>query len=205
MSSSVSSAAAGNGRSQSQSQSQSQRKHHHLWLVTGPAGCGKTTVAEHLAKALNISYIEGDSYHPQSNIDKMSAGVPLTDSDRWDWLTELRKQSNSRINDGAEGVVVACSALKLKYRDVIRLAAYYDQTIRVHFMFLHASQELLLKRVAERKGHYMGANMVKSQFDILEHPGEDEVDVITIDASRSADEVKEDVLAKASALLAADL
>lgn len=134
----------------------------------------------------------------------MSAGIPLTDSDRWDWLTELRKQSNSRINNGADGVVVACSALKLKYRDVIRVAAYYDRTILVHFIFLHASQELLLQRVAERKGHYMGANMVKSQFDILERPREDEIDVITIDASQGADEVKDDVLAKVNAVLAAD-
>lgn len=222
MSSSPSSAAAAvDGHLQPQRQ-------HHLWLVTGPAGCGKTTVAEHLANALNIPYIEGDSvrysclylppaenhglllctdtigqYHPRANIDKMSAGVPLTDSDRWDWLTELRKQSNSRINDGADGVVVTCSALKLKYRDVIRVAAYYDRTILVHFIFLHASQELLLKRVAERKDHYMGANMVKSQFDILERPKEDEVDVITIDASQGADEVKQDVLARANAMLAA--
>lgn len=197
MSSSASAAAPVNGQAQGQRQ-------HHLWLVTGPAGCGKTTVAEHLANALDIPYIEGDLYHPQANIDKMSAGIPLTDSDRWDWLTELRKQSNSRINNGADGVVVACSALKLKYRDVIRVAAYYDRTILVHFIFLHASQELLLQRVAERKGHYMGANMVKSQFDILERPREDEIDVITIDASQGADEVKDDVLAKVNAVLAAD-
>ncbi|KAK2595242.1 hypothetical protein QQS21_007029 [Conoideocrella luteorostrata] len=185
---------------------QVQRQHqHHLWLVTGPAGCGKTTVAEHLANALSIPYIEGDLYHPQANIDKMSGGIPLTDSDRWDWLTELRKQSNSRINSGADGVVVACSALKLKYRDVIRVAAYYDRTLLVHFIFLHAPQELLLKRVAERKGHYMGANMVKSQFDILERPREDEVDVITIDASQDSDEVKQDALEKVQAALAANM
>ncbi|KAG6000075.1 hypothetical protein E4U21_005865, partial [Claviceps maximensis] len=143
-------------------------------------------------------------YHPQANIDKMSAGVPLNDSDRWDWLTELRKQSNSRIHDGADGVVVTCSALKLKYRDVIRVAAYYDPSISIHFIFLHASQDLLLKRVADRKGHYMGANMVKSQFEILERPTDDETDVITLDASRDADQVKEDALARATALLAAD-
>ncbi|QPG99684.1 hypothetical protein C2857_002330 [Epichloe festucae Fl1] len=197
MSSSASAAAPVNGQARGQRQ-------HHLWLVTGPAGCGKTTVAEHLANALDIPYIEGDLYHPQANIDKMSAGIPLTDSDRWDWLTELRKQSNSRINNGADGVVVACSALKLKYRDVIRVAAYYDRTILIHFIFLHASQELLLQRVAERKGHYMGANMVKSQFDILERPREDEIDVITIDASQGAEEVKDDALAKVNAVLAAD-
>jgi gluconokinase len=213
-------------------QTQHQRL-HHLWLVTGPAGCGKTTVAEYLANALNIPYIEGDlvssnrrghgvvssvgtllplklglthqiQYHPQANIDKMSTGVPLTDADRWDWLTELRKQSNSRIHDGAEGVVVACSALKLKYRDVIRVAAYWDRTILIHFIFLHAPAELLLKRVTAREGHYMGADMVKSQFDILERPREDEIDVITVDASRDVDQVKQDALEKVNALLAVE-
>ncbi|KAG5939637.1 hypothetical protein E4U53_007754 [Claviceps sorghi] len=176
----------------------------HLWLVTGPAGCGKTTVAEYLAGALDVPYIEGDAYHPQANIDKMSAGVPLNDSDRWDWLTELRSQSYRRIHDGAPGVVVACSALKLKYRDVIRVAAYYDPSILIRFIFLHASQELLLERVAARKGHYMGANMVRSQFDILERPAEHETDVITVDASRGAHEVKEDALARVNAVLTAD-
>lgn len=143
-------------------------------------------------------------YHPKANIDKMSAGIPLTDSDRWDWLTELRKQSNSRIHDGAEGVVVACSALKLKYRDVIRVAAYWDRTLVIHFIFLYAPAELILERVAARKGHYMGANMVKSQFDILERPREDEVDVITVDASGDVEDVKEDALEKVRALLAAE-
>ncbi|KAG5928490.1 hypothetical protein E4U42_000562 [Claviceps africana] len=176
----------------------------HLWLVTGPAGCGKTTVAEYLAGALDVPYIEGDAHHPQANIDKMSAGVPLNDSDRWDWLTELRRQSNRRIHDGTHGVVVACSALKLKYRDVIRVAAYYDPSIRIRFIFLHASQELLLERVAARKGHYMGAGMVKSQFEILERPTEDETDAITLDASRDVDEVKEAALASVNAVLMAD-
>lgn len=134
----------------------------------------------------------------------MSSGIPLTDADRWDWLTELRNQANSRIHDGAEGVVVACSALKLKYRDVIRVAAYWDRSLIIHFIFLHAPAELLLKRVTARKGHYMGANMVKSQFDILERPREDEIDVITVDASRDVDEVKEDALEKVRAMMAAE-
>lgn len=134
----------------------------------------------------------------------MSSGIPLTDADRWDWLTELRNQANSRIHDGAEGVVVACSALKLKYRDVIRVAAYWDRSLIIHFIFLHAPAELLLKRVTARKGHYMGASMVKSQFDILERPREDEIDVITVDASRDVDEVKEDALEKVKAMLAAE-
>lgn len=135
----------------------------------------------------------------------MSKGEALTDADRWDWLTELRTQSNNRIHEGSGGVVVTCSALKRKYRDVIRVAPYYDHSISVHFIFLHASQELLLARVAERQGHFMGAGMVQSQFDILELPGVDEVDVITIDASRSMNEVMEDTLSQVRALLTTSL
>lgn len=164
-------------------------KHHHIWLVTGPAGCGKTTVAEHLSKALNMPYLEGDSYHPKANIDKMASGVPLTDADRWDWLTALRQNSMQLIASGSEGVVLTCSALKRKYRDVIRVAAYNNPSIQIHFIYLDASEDVLLKRVAARKGHYMGANMVHSQFNILERPQEDEADIMSVDVSKTQEEV----------------
>lgn len=180
------------------------QKHNHIWLVTGPAGCGKTTVAEYLAGALDVPYIEGDSFHPEANIEKMRNGIPLTDADRWDWLTALRDESMGRLNRGSEGVVVTCSALKRKYRDVIRVAAYYDHDILVHFIFLSASPEVLLERVSKRQGHYMGANMVKSQFDILEPPASDEKDVFSIDVSRTMEDVKQDALAMASNILQAD-
>ncbi|KAG9249849.1 thermoresistant gluconokinase [Emericellopsis atlantica] len=169
-------------------------QHHHIWLVTGPAGCGKSTVAEHLSQALSLPYIEGDSFHPPANIEKMANGTPLTDADRWDWLTVLREESTRLISSGSEGVVLTCSALKRKYRDVIRVAAYYDPSLLIHFIYLDASEETLLQRVAQRKGHYMGANMVHSQFDILERPGEDEKDVIKVDVSRTLEEVKGDAL-----------
>ena len=135
----------------------------------------------------------------------MRAGIPLSDADRWDWLTELRNQSSNRINDGAEGVVVACSALKNKYRDVFRVAAYYDRTILVHFIFLRVTAELLLQRDTQRTGHYMGANLVNSQLDILEHPMEDEIDAIAIDASQDVENLKQNALDKVNAMLAGDL
>lgn len=127
----------------------------------------------------------------------MSNGIPLTDSDRWDWLTSLRDESIRQISEGQTGVVLTCSALKRKYRDVIRVAAYYDHHLLIHFIYLDASEELLLQRVAQRQGHYMGANMVHSQFEVLERPCKNETDVITIDVSRTLDEVKEDALARA--------
>ncbi|KAK3362926.1 P-loop containing nucleoside triphosphate hydrolase protein [Lasiosphaeria hispida] len=169
-------------------------KEHHIWLVTGPAGCGKSTVAKYLANSLHWPYIEGDEYHPQANVDKMSAGIPLTDADRWDWLTALRDSSIHELDQGHDGVVLTCSALKRKYRDVIRVAPYFTPNLRLHFIYLDAPEDLLLQRVLARKNHYMGANMVHSQFDILEPPTSDEVDVISIDVSRPADSVMAEAL-----------
>jgi gluconokinase len=126
----------------------------------------------------------------------MSKGIPLTDSDRWDWLVRLREESVSRLESGSRGVVLTCSALKRKYRDVIRVAPYYDQDVRVHFVYLHAREEVLLARVQARQGHFMGANMVHSQFGILEPPGPKETDCITVDVSRSLEEVEADALMK---------
>ncbi|XWW92602.1 hypothetical protein V2A60_000527 [Cordyceps javanica] len=179
-------------------------QHNHIWLVTGPAGCGKTTVAEHIAETNGMPYIEGDSYHTAANVEKMRTGVPLTDADRWDWLTQLRDESMRRLAEGAHGVVVTCSALKRKYRDVIRVAAYYNSNILIHFIYLDAPEEVLLQRVSARQGHYMGANMVQSQFDILERPAVDETDVFSIDVSRSIGEVKQDAIARVHEVMSAE-
>jgi gluconokinase len=126
----------------------------------------------------------------------MRNGTPLTDADRWDWLTALRDESMKRIASGADGVVLTCSALKRKYRDVIRVAAYYDPSLLIHFIYLDAPEEVLLERVTRRQNHYMGANMVHSQFNILERPSDDEHDVVSIDVSKSVDEVKADALGR---------
>lgn len=143
-----------------------------------------------------MPYIEGDSYHPQANIEKMGNGIPLTDADRWDWLTALREESIKRLNEGSDGVILTCSALKRKYRDVIRVAGYFDHRLRIHFIYLSAPEEVLVQRVGKRKGHYMGASMVHSQFDILEVPSQDERDVVSVDVSRSLEEVQRDALSR---------
>lgn len=170
--------------------------HRHIWLVTGPAGCGKSTVAEYVANAMNLPFLEGDSYHPQENIDKMSNDIPLTDSDRWGWLTRLREEAVQRLEEGSQGVVVTCSALKRIYRDVIRVAPYFAPDIKVHFVYLSASEEVLLERVAKRKNHYMKPSMVHSQFEALEPPTRDEKDVISVDVSMPIAEVEKEALAK---------
>jgi gluconokinase len=124
----------------------------------------------------------------------MSAGIPLTDADRWDWLTALREASISALASGSDGVVLTCSALKRKYRDVIRVAPYFTPHLHLHFLYLDAPEEVLVRRVGMRQNHYMGANMVHSQFEALERPRPDEVDVITIDVTKDVDEVKRDAL-----------
>ncbi|THW81643.1 shikimate kinase [Aureobasidium pullulans] len=158
-------------------------QHRHIWIITGPAGCGKTSVAEYLASYFTLPYLEGDAFHPQANIEKMANSIPLTDADRWDWLILLRDQAVAALESGASGVVLTCSALKRKYRDVIRVASYNDNNVLVHFIYLSATQELLLQRVHGRVGHYMKDSMVKSQFEALEPPTVDERDVMSVDVS----------------------
>ncbi|KAK3056269.1 hypothetical protein LTR09_002776 [Extremus antarcticus] len=169
----------------------------HIWVITGPAGCGKTSVAEYLHQTFSLPYLEGDTFHTAANVQKMAAGQPLTDADRWDWLILLREQSLATLAPpgasspgGPSGVIVTCSALKRKYRDVIRIAAYHDPSIRVHFVFLSASETLLMDRVRARKNHYMKDYMVHSQFESLETPMADEGDVLSVDASGTSGEVQ---------------
>ena len=121
----------------------------------------------------------------------MRDGIALTDADRWDWLTALREESLLQLGrSGSDGVILTCSALKRKYRDVIRVAPYYLNGLQLHFIYLHAPEEVVLERVRARQNHYMGSNMVHSQFDILEPPTADETDVIRVDVSRPLEEVK---------------
>lgn len=125
----------------------------------------------------------------------MAQGTPLTDADRWDWLILLREQalltlSPSPTKPAPDGVIVTCSALKRKYRDVLRIATYHNPSIRVHFVFLNASEALLMDRVRGRQGHYMKDYMVRSQFQSLEAPQGDEGDVLSVEAGGSSEEVR---------------
>ncbi|SMR43147.1 unnamed protein product [Zymoseptoria tritici ST99CH_1E4] len=165
-------------------------RHKHIWVITGPAGCGKTSVAEYLHKTFSLPYLEGDTYHTAANVEKMANGQPLTDADRWDWLITLREEAVKALHD-TSGVIVTCSALKRKYRDVVRIAAYHNPELRIHFVFLSASESALMDRVRARKNHYMKDYMVHSQFESLETPKEDEVDVLSVDASGDSKHVQE--------------
>ena len=111
----------------------------------------------------------------------MEAKIPLQDADRWDWLINLREAAVSALENGAAGVVLTCSALKKKYRDVIRIASINEHRVHVHFLFLQADRDTLISRVGARKDHFMSAQMVDSQLADLETPGPRETDVIPID------------------------
>ncbi|KAF3939499.1 hypothetical protein ABW19_dt0207232 [Dactylella cylindrospora] len=173
----------------------------HVWVVTGPAGCGKSSVAAFLAKSLDLPYIEGDDYHPIENVKKMSAGIPLNDEDRWGWLDTLRHKASEELDSGAKGCVVTCSALKRRYRDFIRQVGENEVGIAVRFVYLRADVELLIQRVKARKNHFMKDDMVRSQFVALEEPDSSEPDVISVDVSGTLTEVQEGALREVEAVM----
>ncbi len=132
-------------------------------LVMGVSGCGKTTIGKQLAEQLKVPFLEGDDYHPESNISKMKSGEPLTDDDRMPWLQNLAKAAQQHEKDG---FVMACSALKAKYRNVLKLLIDSELSI----VFLDGKYETILKRMEARSGHFMPADLLKSQFEALELP-----------------------------------
>lgn len=151
---------------------------HTVIVVGGPAGTGKSTIAEILSKKFSCPFIEGDGLHPQPNIDKMSKGIPLTDDDRWGWLEQLSKVTASRALDPdnkSTMAIVSCSMLKKIYREHIKETSPKSEPINFRFVFLYSTFEELMKRVEGRKGHYMKSDMVKSQYDIMEVPAGDEL------------------------------
>jgi gluconokinase len=133
-------------------------------LVMGVSGSGKTTIGEALAKELGWRYLDADDFHPKANVDKMAAGVPLQDTDRWPWLDEINK-ALLQLQKENRSAVIGCSALKEVYRKRLSKGL---RDFRV--VFLHGSFDLLQKRVAGRKHRYMPASLLQSQFDTLEPP-----------------------------------
>ena len=142
---------------------------HHpppLVVVMGVSGSGKTTIGAALAQRLRVPFADADDFHPQANVDKMSAGIPLTDDDREPWLATI---ATWLAEHAASGGVASCSALKRSYRQILAAAAP-----QVFFVHLHGDPEVIAARVAGRPGHFMPAALVDSQFATLEplEPGE---------------------------------
>ena len=158
-------------------------------IVMGVSGAGKSSVAERLAESLNCRFMEGDSLHPQSNVDKMAQGTPLTDEDRWPWLDVIGEKIAEALAR-SEDLVVTCSALKVVYRERLRSAAGGKLT----FVFLKGSQELLSRRMGERKGHFMPTSLLQSQLATLESP-EGEAGVVTVDIDATLDRIVADAVA----------
>ena len=152
-------------------------------VVTGVAGSGKTTIGIGLADRLGTAFVDADSAHPPENIDKMAAGVALTDDDRQPWLRALQHELSS-----SPSFVITCSALRRSYRDLLRGAG------SVTFVFLDIDRTTALQRLNARQGHFMKAEMVESQFADLERPGPDEPDVFVVDGRRPAPALLDDLV-----------
>jgi gluconokinase len=155
-------------------------------VIMGVSGAGKSSVAALLAGRLGWPFAEGDDMHPQANIDKMAAGHPLDDADRWPWLERVAAWTRDRVAAGAGGIVT-CSALKRRYRDVLRGPG-------VLFVYLTSSKEQIAERLLARHGHFMPAALLDSQFADLEPPEPDEQALI-IEVTGTAQETAAAILA----------
>jgi gluconokinase len=156
-------------------------------VVMGVSGSGKSTIADHLAIRIGWRYEDGDSFHPPSNVAKMSAGQPLTDEDRWPWLQAIADEID-RTCKVHERAVIACSALKRTYRDIL---VHGRDDVRI--VFLQGTRELIAERMATRKGHFMPPGLLASQFKTLEPPTADERPIV-VPIDRTVDIIVEDIL-----------
>lgn len=151
-------------------------------FVIGVSGTGKTTVGKLAADKMGVPFFDADDYHELANIEKMKSGIPLTDSDRIPWLKRLNKLAR----DNENGCVIACSALKEKYRTTL----CHQIETPFYWVFLQGGYDQILERIKLRADHFMGAEMLKSQLDILEEP----VNSILMDVSASPNDIVERVI-----------
>ena len=147
-------------------------------VVIGVAGSGKSTIGSRLARALGCQFLEGDTLHPPANIEKMSRGIPLDDNDRGPWLSEIHARIVEAYRRGSS-LVVACSALKQKYRDTL------ERGVAITWVYLKGSTDLLRARLQQRTSHFMKAEMLEGQVAALEEPS----NVIVIDITASPDDI----------------
>lgn len=157
------------------------------WVVMGVSGCGKSEVGQRLAQALGVRFLEGDAYHSAANVAKMAAGIPLDDTDRADWLRTLQAEIADTRARG-EGLVLACSALKRRYRDLLRAA---DPGLR--FAHLSGRRELIGQRMQARTAHYMPASLLDSQLRDLEPLQHDETGLL-LDIEKPLPELTQEIL-----------
>jgi carbohydrate kinase (thermoresistant glucokinase family) len=157
----------------------------NCFVVMGVSGCGKTTLGAQLASRLNVPFFDADDFHPPCNIDKMKRGIALDDDDRRPWLISL---SRLLAEHTQSGVVLACSALKESYRDILRSGV----ETKLQFIFLQATRDELLTRMKNRTGHFMPPELLDSQFADLEIP----LDAFSVDATEEPERIIDAVLAE---------
>ncbi len=158
-------------------------------VMMGVSGCGKTTIATQLAERLGWQMLEGDKLHPPANVAKMSAGTPLNDDDRWPWLRAITAAIDDWRAKGVSGVV-ACSALKRAYRDIL-----IGPRTDVVLVYLQGSHDLIAARMAARHGHFMPAGLLDSQFATLQEPGEAEHPIV-VSIAPAPDAIVETIIEK---------
>src|SRR5258707_583529 len=156
-------------------------------IVMGVSGSGKSTIADRLAERLNWTYEDGDRFHPASNVAKMSAGQPLTDEDRRPWLQAIADEID-RVCEAGERAVIACSALKRAYRDIL---VHGRDDVRI--IYLKGTQQLIASRLSLRKGHFMPPGLLASQFKTLEPPDSSE-NPLTVSIDASVDAIVDDIV-----------
>ncbi|KAI7867777.1 gluconate kinase 1 [Spinellus fusiger] len=173
-----------------------------IFIVMGVAGCGKSSVAEALQKRLGCAFIEGDTFHPESNVHKMAQGQPLTDQDRLPWLSLIRDTIIQRAEQKHQGptpssnmMLVTCSSLRKMYRDIV--SAIPSHLGKVTFCYLQGTPELLASRIGSRQQHFMKSDMLASQLATLEEPMPAEESVIVTDIALPIDQIVESILAQA--------
>ena len=154
----------------------------------GVVGAGKTTIGTRLAQKLGWEFADADSFHSPENIEKISRGIPLTDSDRAPWLTAMRQAIELRMTHG-QSVVLACSALKRSYRDELRAGG-------VQFVYLKGSPQLIFARLRSRQGHFADQKILESQIATLEEPDNDEPDAITLGVDETPEAIVAKIIAK---------
>ena len=156
-------------------------------VVMGVSGCGKSTIGQAIAERLGLPFIEGDSLHSARNVALMASGSALTDADRAEWLAAIAQKLGQAAAAG-RGLVVSCSALKRRYRELLRGGAP-----DLRFIHLHGSLAVLRQRMSQRRGHYMPASLLDSQLATLEPPGADEA-ALTINIDQSVDQITDAAL-----------
>ncbi|WP_273567168.1 gluconokinase [Maribacter halichondriae] len=156
---------------------------NQILIVMGVSGCGKSTIGKMLAHTLGVPFYDGDDYHSEKNVEKMSQGHPLNDDDRKSWLQTLNRLAKDNLN---EGTVICCSALKERYRALLN----HSIEQQMIFVYLDGTYEEIFERMQKRKDHFMPPGLLKSQFDTLEPP----IDAIRVSIAKQPKEITSEIL-----------